>query len=495
MLTLGIDLGSSSIKAAIFDVEKKEIIASEFYPEQEMEIISTKAGFAEQDPNKWYEYFKILVKKILSKNDIDGKNIKAIGISYQMHGLVIVNKDLSVIRPSIIWCDSRAVEIGNKAFNEIGNEKCLSTTLNSPANFTASKLRWVKLNEPEKFNSIYKFMLPGDFLAMKLTGEINTTISGLSEGIFWNFKENSISKDVIDYYEIPLNYFPEIKPTFSNQGKIQSKIAEELGISKEAIVSYRAGDQPNNALSLNVLNAGEVAATAGTSGVIYAVINQKNYDSKNRINIFAHVNHSNENIKLGVLLCINGTGILNSWIRKSFASNLSYNEMNELAIQAPIGSDDLFILPFGNGAERMLENKLINASIHGLDFNRHTIKNIIRAAHEGVAFSFKYGFDIIQELGIKIEKIKAGKANMFLSKIFRETLANTTGATIEMYDTDGAHGAARGAAYGAGLYNNIEEAFTNLKKLEVISPDDKNYKYIEAYNKWFEILNNQLNRG
>lgn len=494
MLTLGIDLGSSSIKAAILDIEKNEIITSDFYPEQEMEINSPQIGFAEQDPEMWFEYLKILIKKIISRNNINGNEIKAIGISYQMHGLVLVDKNFKVLRPSIIWCDSRAVEIGNDAFKKIGYEKCLNTTLNSPANFTASKLRWVKLNEPNIFKSIYKFMLPGDFIAMKLTGEINTTVSGLSEGIFWNFRDNKISDEILNYYEIPESFIPEIRPTFFNQGKINSQLAEELGISKDAIVSYRAGDQPNNALSLNVLNPGEVAATAGTSGVIYAVIEQKNYDPKNRVNIFAHVNHSEENSRLGVLLCINGTGIMNSWIRKNFVSSLSYNQMNELAEDVKIGSDNLYILPFGNGAERIFENKIINSSFYGIDFNRHSIKNIIRASHEGVAFSFKYGFEIIQQLGIKIEKIKAGKANMFLSKIFQKTLTNTTGATIELFETEGSHGAARGAAFGAGFYNTLTDTFANLKKVDEIIPD-KNGKYLEAYNQWLKLLNNQLNRG
>jgi xylulokinase len=489
MFSLGFDIGSSSIKASIIDIASGKILASDFYPKEEMAINSPHPGFAEQDPELWWNYSKFLLKKLLSESSIDGNEIKSIGITYQMHGLVLVDKNQKILRPSIIWCDSRAVEIGNEAFENIGEEYCLNHFLNSPGNFTASKLRWVKEHEPEIFDKIEKIMLPGDFLAMKLTGEISTTVSGLSEGIFWDFTSNTVSDKLLNYYEIPDNIIPQVNPTFSNQGKILSSVAEELGISSDAIVSYRAGDQPNNAFSLNVLNAGEVAANAGTSGVVYGVIDKNNFDKYSRVNQFAHVNYMNDSIKLGVLLCINGTGILNSWIRKNFASGLSYSEMNESAKAIPIGSNGVVVLPFGNGAERVLQNKNIGSHILNLDFNHHSKAHVLRAAQEGIVFSFKYGIDIMKEMGLNINVIRAGKGNMFLSPIFRETLANVTGASIELYETDGSIGAARGAAIGAGFYRSFDEAFTSLKKLEIIDPDPLAFvQTSEAYNKWLNGL-------
>ncbi|MFA7287719.1 MAG: FGGY family carbohydrate kinase [Melioribacteraceae bacterium] len=493
MYSIGFDIGSSSIKASILDVESGKVLASDFYPKEEMKINSPHPGFAEQDPELWWDYSKLLLKKILSESFINGNEIKSIGISYQMHGLVLVDKNQKVLRPSIIWCDSRAVEIGNKAFDNIGEEYCLNHFLNSPGNFTASKLRWVKEHEPELFEKIDKIMLPGDFLAMKLTGEISTTVSGFSEGIFWDFTTNTVSDKLLEYYEIPESKIPQVNSTFSNQGRILSSIADELGISNEAIVSYRAGDQPNNAFSLNVINAGEVAATAGTSGVVYGVIDKNNFDKYSRVNQFAHVNYKNDSIKLGVLLCINGTGILNSWIRRNFANGLSYSEMNESAKSIPIGSNGVVVLPFGNGAERVLKNKNIGSHILNLDFNHHSKADIYRAAQEGIVFSFKYGVDIMKEMGLDINVIRAGKGNMFLSPIFRETLANVTCALIELYETDGSIGAARGAAIGAGFYCSFQEAFTSLKKLEVIEPDPLAFvQTSEAYSKWLNALNNFL---
>ena len=417
--------------------------------------------------------------------------MKAIGISYQMHGLVIVDKKLQVLRPSLIWCDSRAVTYGDLAFKNIGEKFCLSHLLNSPGNFTASKLAWVKEYEPEIFKSIYKIMLPGDYIAMRLTGSPVTTVSGLSEGVFWDFQENKVSDELMSYYGFDNSLIPEIRPTFGLQGEVMASVASELGLKKGTPVTYRAGDQPNNALSLNVLNPGEIASTGGTSGVVYGVNDKVNYDPYSRVNTFAHVNHDVKDPRLGVLLCINGVGILNSWIKRNVASECtSYPALNELAATVPIGCRGLSVLPFGNGAERMLRNRQVDCSIHGLNFNIHTKAHVARAAQEGIVYSFKYGMDIMNEMGIDIRIIRAGKANMFLSPIFCEALACVTGSVIELYDTNGAAGAAKGAGIGAGIYKTPEEAFSSLKKVEVIEPDGlKANEYCGAYDVWKDRLN------
>ena len=494
MYLLGYDIGSSSVKASLVDVNTGKNIASAFYPKNEAPIIAVKKGWAEQDPKNWFEYLKMSTKAVMAQSGVDSKEIKAIGISYQMHGLVCVDKDNKVLRPAIIWCDSRAVPYGQNAFQTIGEDVCLNHLLNSPGNFTASKLAWVKEHEPEIYDKIYKVMLPGDYIAMMLSGEICTTVSGLSEGMFWDFKENKIADIIMKYYGFDSSFIPEIKPTFSEQGRVNAWAAQELGLCEGTPITYRAGDQPNNALSLNVFNPGEIASTAGTSGVVYGVNGTINYDNKSRVNNFAHVNHSIDQTRLGVLLCINGTGILNSWIKHNIApEGISYNDMNLLAAKSSIGSNGISILPFGNGAERMLENSEIGCSINGVNFNVHTKEDIIRAAQEGIVFSFKYGIEIMESLGINIKKIHAGYANMFLSPIFSSTLAGITGATIDLYDTDGSVGAAKGAGIGAGLYKDNNEAFATLKKLQTIEPDLNNKEaYEEAYLRWKSLLKKNL---
>jgi xylulokinase len=490
MFALGYDIGSSSIKCSIIEIESGATIAQGFYPAEEMKIESPQPGFAEQDPETWWQYAKLLTRQIISSNKIDAKSIRSIGISYQMHGLVLVDAQQHVLRPAIIWCDSRAVETGNKALESLGSDFCLPHLLNSPGNFTASKLRWVQEHEPDIFKKTFKAMLPGDFIAMKLTGEITSTVSGMSEGIFWDYQNNELSKALLEYYGIDEALLPPLRPTFSNQGTIASSVANELGLSKDVVISYRAGDQPNNAFSLNVLQPGEIAATAGTSGVVYGIIDQNQYDPLSRVNLFAHVNHTVEHPRLGVLLCINGTGIQNSWLRKNVASNLSYNEMNQIAASVPIGSDGVVVLPFGNGAERVLKNKNIGSRIDGLDFNRHTKAHVLRAAQEGIAFAFKYGIDIMKEMGLQIKVIRAGHANMFLSPIFCETLSTVTGAAIELYNTDGAAGAARGGAVGAGYYHSFEQAFRTLKKIQEVMPSRTHSAAMaEVYNRWLNKLN------
>ena len=487
---LGFDVGSSSVKASLVDADTGVCAASAFYPEKEAPIIAVKAGWAEQDPQMWWNNAKLSLKKVMADAGVKGEDIKAIGISYQMHGLVCVDKDMNVLRPSIIWCDSRAVPYGEKAFGEIGAEKCLSHLLNSPGNFTAAKLAWVKDNEPDIFAKIYKIMLPGDYIAMKLSGTINTTISGLSEGMFWDFKEKDTAGFLLDYFGFDENLIADIVPTFSVQGEVSPAAAAELGLKEGTPISYRAGDQPNNALSLNVFNPGEIASTAGTSGVVYGVLGEVNYDKRSRVNTFAHVNYTRDVDRLGVLLCINGTGILNAWVRRNVApEGISYSDMNEMTASVPIGSDGVTIIPFGNGAERVLENKEIGCSIHGLNFNKHSKAHIMRAAQEGIVFSFCYGMEVMQQMGMDIRKIHAGKANMFLSDIFRNTLAGVSGATIELYETDGSVGAAKGAGMGCGIYKDNNEAFASLKKLSIIEPDEKHRnEYLEAYTLWKEKL-------
>lgn len=485
MYLLGYDIGSSSVKASLVDVITGQTIASSFYPKQEAPIHSLESGWAEQNPQDWWSYLTEVTKAI-GVHQYKGQ-IAAIGISYQMHGLVCIDQNKQVLRESIIWCDSRAVPYGKKAEEALGTGFCLEHTLNAPGNFTASKLSWVRENEPELFAKIWKIMLPGDYIAMRLTGEVNTTLSGLSEGVFWDFKNNTLAKELMDFYHLPQTLIPDIVPTFGVQGKVNKEAAQLLGIDEGIPVCYRAGDQPNNALSLNVLEPGEIASTAGTSGVVYGVINQANSDPQSRVNLFAHVNHTAADPRLGVLLCINGTGILNSWLHHHVAPDLSYAQMNDEAAQAPIGSDGLVILPFGNGAERMLANKETGCSVHGLQFNIHRRAHLLRAAQEGIVFSMMYGIEIMQQMGLKIKTIHAGNANMFLSPLFRETLAGVSGATIELYETDGSVGAAKGAGIGAKIYKNAQEAFATLKKVATIEPQNE-VAYRKAYEQWKQVL-------
>jgi xylulokinase len=500
---LGYDLGSSSVKASLVNAETGQAVGSAQSPAEEMAMLAVKPGWAEQDPEMWWEHVIKSTKSCLQKSGVSAADIAAIGISYQMHGLVCVDKDQKALRPSIIWCDSRAVEIGNEAFRKLGEKYCLERLLNSPGNFTASKLKWVKENEPEVYAQIHKVMLPGDFIAMKLTGEIATTASGLSEGMLWDYEKNTTPERLLNFYGIDAALLAPITPTFDIQGKLKKSAADTLGLKEGTPIAYRAGDQPNNAFSLNVLNPGETAATAGTSGVIYSVTEKNAYDSKSRVNTFIHVNNqatvgemrNKPQHRNGVLLCINGTGILNSWLRKNTSTGTpyDYDTMNKISADAPIGSDGLVVLPFGNGAERVLENKNINSSFHGLNFNRHQQSHVFRAAQEGIVFALKYGFDVLQEMGLKTKVIRAGNANMFLSPLFREAFVNTIDARLELYDTDGSKGAALGAGVGSGVYGSFEEAFKGLKVIRSEEPSEKlKGPYAEAYQQWGNCLASKI---
>ncbi len=496
MYLLGYDVGSSSIKATLLEAETGKAIATATSPKKEMEIIAARPGWAEQHPATWWKNVRAVTAEIKAMFGFAPADIKAIGISYQMHGLVIIDRNRRVLRPSIIWCDSRAVEIGSRAMREIGEKKCLKRLLNSPGNFTASKLKWVQENEPQVYAKIYKAMLPGDYIAMLMTGEVVTTPSGLSEGIMWDFGNNGLAELVLDHYGIYRELIADVVPTFSVQGKLTKEAAKELGLAAGTVVSYRAGDQPNNALSLNVLNPGEIAATAGTSGVVYGISDKPDYDSKSRVNTFVHVNHKPDTPRYGVLLCLNGTGILNSWLKHNVAGTPDYEQMNEIAGKAAVGSEGLCILPYGNGAERTLENRDIGALIYGLNFNTHNKAHLLRAAQEGIVFALNYGLEIMRDVGVNVKTVRAGAANMFLSGLFCEAFATVTGSVVGLYNTDGSVGAARGAGIGAAIYKSFDDAFVGLKPVKTIEPNEKlSEAYEQAYQRWESVLKLQLGRS
>jgi len=485
-LLLGIDIGSSSVKTSLLDADSGKSLLSKAFPEEEMSIDSPEKGWAEQDPETWWKYVQHSIRYVLSKTAVKKGELKGIGIAYQMHGLVLVDEDQNVLRPSIIWCDSRAVGIGEKAFRELGEEYCLKNLLNSPGNFTASKLRWVIENEPALAAKIHKMMLPGDFIAMRLTGEIFTSETGLSEGIFWDFQKNGLSNKVLDNYQISKSWIPDVVPSYSIQGRVSAFASEVTGLEEGIPISYRAGDQPNNAFSLQALKPGELATTAGTSGTVYGVSDKPLHDPLSRVNTFVHVNHSVEKPSYGVLLCVNGTGILNSWLKKIMgAAHIDYDEMNNLGGSAPIGSEGLTFIPFGNGAERILQNQHVGAHMLGLDLLKHDKRHMIRAAQEGIVSALTFGFRIMQEMGLDLKTVKAGKANMFLSPVFRKTFVHMNKVVLELYDTDGAQGAARGAGIGAGVFANESEAFAGLELLETVEPNEHFYEpYEEVYSTW-----------
>lgn len=491
MLLLGIDLGTSSIKVSVVDADTQKVIVSTSYPEKEADIISLHPGWAEQNPEVWWDHTQKAIRKAHATKKYNPKEIIAIGISYQMHGLTVVDQQQKVLRNSIIWCDSRAVEIGEHAFRTLGSEQTLHKHLNSPGNFTASKLAWVKENQPHLYEQVSKILLPGDFLTMKLTGEVSTTVSALSEGVLWDFRNNEVSKDVLQHFGFNDDIIPDIHPVFDVHGVIKSDVADSLELPHHTVVTYKAGDQPNNALSLNVLKDGEVAATAGTSGVIYAVSDQLIYDPLSRVNTFAHVNYLPEHIRTGVLLCINGTGIQNRWIKELVGDGLSYDDLNKLGEQAPAGSKGLKVLPFGNGAERILENKMLNSHLINIDFNRHGRAEVIRASQEGIACAFRYGLDIMRKTGVNTSVIRAGHANLFLSPLFTHAFVNVTGTSVELFDHDGSVGAALAAGVGVGHYSDPGEAVANIKKIKTVEPTEQHI-YEEIYQQWEQVLVNSM---
>ncbi len=494
MYAIGYDIGSSSVKAALVEAATGKVLARVQAPAEEMTMQAPRAGWAEQDPELWYRYVIDTTKQLLAGTQVRKEDIKSVGIGYQMHGLVTVDADHAVVRPAIIWCDGRAVETGERAFAGIGAERCLSHCLNSPGNFTAAKLKWVADQEPENYARTAHAMLPGDYIALRLGGEPTTTITGLSEGVLWDFKENHQADIVLEEMGLDSGKLCTRVPAVGLQGKVSEAAARETGLAPGTVIGYRAGDQPNNAMSLNVIRPGEVAATAGTSGVVYGVTDRLAFDPDQRVNSFAHVNHTEAEARIGILLCINGTGIAHRWIRQQVCSpGTTYESMETQAHEVPIGSDGLHFLPFGNGPERMLQNREVGACILGLDFNRHTRAHLVRAGIEGVAFSFVYGMRIMKELGVELSTIRVGNDNMFQSPLFASTISTLTGATIEIHNTNGAVGAALASGVAAGMSPDLNTALGQQEVLGRVTPNNRDLPELEtAYARWENALERAL---
>lgn len=493
MYLIGFDIGSSSVKAALVLAETGAVMATASYPDQEMPILAPQTGWAEQHPEDWWEAVCIACKRLLERTAVPPTQISAMGIAYQMHGLVLLDEAGTVLRPAIIWCDGRAVAIGREALQALGEDYCMAHLLNAPGNFTASKLRWVQQHEPAVFARVHRAMLPGDYIAFRMTGRMTTTICGLSEGMFWDFKANQVDTRLLEYYQISAAMIPEIVPVFGEQGHLSTSAAAQMGLTPGTLLGYRAGDQPNNALSLQALQAGEVAAAGGTSGVVYAVANQAIFDPQQRVNSFAHVNHEAQNPHIGVLLCINGAGSAYRWMRDVMGANggpkRSYAELENLAKGIAVGSDGLCILPFGNGAERMLGNEADGIQMFGIQCNIHESKHFFRAMLEGIAFAFVHGMETMRALGIPIHTLRVGKGNLFESAIFAHTIATLMGVKIAVYDTQGAVGAAKAAGVAAGFYETPQSAVAQGQTPEkVYEPLAESAAYDAAYARWSSWL-------
>lgn len=489
--TLGIDLGSSSIKVAIINAADGTALATSRFPKTEMEIQAPHSGWAEQSPEFWWSCTLKAIDQACKESKIAPNQISAIGIAYQMHGLVAIDRAGKVIRPSIIWCDSRATAIGKKASEQL-SETQRAALLNSFGNFTAAKLAWIKEHEPLNYSAIDQIFLPGDYLAYRFSGVSQTTIGGLSEGIFWDFdkrERSSVTDRIFDFHP---SLFPEVVPTVGLQCKVHQEASDLTGISVGTPITYRAGDQPNNALSLGVFESGEVAATGGTSGVVYAVTDQLIFDPTERINAFAHVNYTLEQPRIGLLMCINGTGIQYAWLRKLLAPNTSYEELEQIARSAPIGAKGLTALPFGNGAERIFQNQTVGGHLNGIDFNRHGMEDLLRAGLEGIAFTFQYGLDCLTTLGCQVKSLKVGNDNLFQSTIFSKTLATLSGCEIQVYKTSGAEGAAQAAAVGADIIDRLDYYQTYLEKVQVYEPDPNWESVRDIYSEWENQLKKQV---
>lgn len=494
---LGLDIGSSFIKAALVDARTRQAVATAQSPAAELPILAPQPGWAEQEPRLWWEHCIAAVRQLESLSPGGLQRVIAVGIAYQMHGLVLLDAQLQPVRPAIIWCDSRAGQIGAEAERALGTAWCLEHLLNTPGNFTAVKLAWVRRYEPELFAQARHALLPGDYIAVQLTGEPATTDCGLSEMALWHATEGRLAHEVLDALALDAALLPPRVPVAGEQGKLTPQAAAQLGLPAGIPLAYRCGDQPNNALALGALDPGEAAATAGTSGVVFAVTDNPLADPRQRVNTFLHVNHSPQQPHYGVLLCLSGAACSYRWLRATLglAQPPSYSVLNALAEQTPPGADGLCFLPFGNGAERMFGGRSLSAALQQLDFNLHGAGHVARAVQEGVAFALAYGLQALRELGLEFRLLRAAAGNMFLSDTFTRALSAAAQVELELRRTDGATGAALGAGFGAGLYPSWNDAVGHGSRALIVAAQQEREQYAAAYARWCGVLDAHLSQG
>lgn len=468
MAFLGIDVGTSSVKVSIVG-EDGVILASATAPaSSERAINSPNPNWAEQNPEDWWEDAQQAILNLPLEARLQ---VEAIGIAYQMHGLVLVDSQFQPVRPSIIWCDGRNIQESQILAESLGLDALENRLLNKPGTLTLAKLAWVAEHEPETLAKAHTFGLPGDFIAYKLTGEWSTTKSGYSEMVGWDFGASIPFEEGFRKagWKLPL---PEARPNLEEGAPIQKVIAEKLGLPPSARVTYRAGDQPNNAFGLGVLQQGETAISAGTSGVLYG-IGDSSPGLHEGINRFLHVNS-----QIGVLMCLNGVGSALAFARRTWFQNQSYEALSELASQANPENCPYFF-PFGNGAERILSERAFSGFTE-LDFNRHNLPELARSVFEGIAFAYRLGSEKMEKAGCLSKVVNGTESGLLKSSFFAQLLANELQVELILSEGDGSTAAARGAALGI---KKILPKPAPLKRYLPTSPANH-----ERFSHWHKIL-------
>ncbi|MDR0853203.1 MAG: xylulokinase [Clostridiales Family XIII bacterium] len=502
---LGIDIGTSGTKTILTD-ENGRVLASytEEYP-----MYQPHNGWAEQNPEDWFLAVKTGIKAVITAAKRENANVSApiaIGMSGQMHGLVMTDKDGEVLRPSIIWCDQRTEAEIEDMDRIVGRQKIIEITANAPmTGFTAAKILWVRKNEPEIYEKCAHILLPKDYIRYKLTGEYATEVSDASGMQLMDVSSRTWSDELLGLLNIDKNLLANIYESPDVTGKILPSLAAETGADADAIVVGGAADNAAAAIGTGVFSEGTAFTTIGSSAVIYAVSDEVRIDLKGRV----HSLCASVPGKWTVMSCTQGAGLSLKWLRDTICTEEkrleaetgrdAYDIMSELALKIPEGSDRLLFLPYLMGERSPHPDPDARGVFFGLSAI-HTRANMIRSVMEGVAFSQLECLNVFREMGVSVGNmvITGGGGK---SPFWRQMLADLYECPVHTlaHDEGAAMGAAILASIGAGIFKDASEACENIVQigstLEPIEGHTKAYKpYFELYSELYQTLTGEFKK-
>lgn len=495
---LGIDVGTSGTKTVIFDEVGNTVVSAVYeYP-----LYQPNIGWAEQEPGDWWNATVLGIRKVLFDSGIKADDISGIGLSGQMHGLVMLDKDNNVLRRSIIWCDQRSTKECEQVTSIIGAKRLREITAN-PAltGFTASKIMWVKNNEPEIFERTAKIMLPKDYVRFKLTGEFATEVSDAGGMQLMDIPNRCWSSEVLGKLEIDIEKLPKLYESQQVSAKVSKEAAELTGLSEGTAVVGGAGDQAAGAVGNGIVKPGVVSSTIGTSGVVFAYLDKISIDPAGRVHTFCHAVPNAWHV-MGVT---QAAGLSLKWFRDNFCNeeiNVAklmgvdpYVLMDKQAVQSELGGGGLIYLPYLMGERTPHLDAYARGVFFGLSA-KHDKKDMIRAVMEGVAYSLRDCIEIIGEMGIEVSEIRASGGGG-RSKLWKQIQADVFGKGVTTINSSEgpALGVALLAGVGTGVYKDVAQACDAAIKVNSVQQADieRHHKYSKLYSAYRQLYKSVKN--
>jgi xylulokinase len=454
---LGIDVGTGGTRAALVDPRGRVIGAA---TAEHAPMSSRRFGWAEQSPEDWWRAACQAIRECLAKTSVSAAEVSAIGLTGQMHGLVLLDAQDRVVRPAIIWCDQRTEQECRDITQRVGAERLIELTAN-PAltGFTLPKIWWVRRHEPELWARVRSLMLPKDYVRFRLTGERAIDVADASGTLMFDVVHRRWSQEMLKISQLDEALLPKVFESVEISAYVHQDGANQAGLRPGIPVVAGAGDQAAGAVGMGIVKPGAVSATIGTSGVVFAATSAPVLEPHGRIHTFCHAIPNRWHV-MGVT---QGAGLSLRWFRDQFGAGADdgrdpYDRLADEAAQAPAGADGLLWAPYLMGERTPHLDPNARGALVGITA-QHTRAHVIRAILEGVAFSLRDSLTLFREIGVPIESIRLGGGGA-RSPLWQQIQADIYGMPVELIEADegGAYGAALLAGVGSGNWSSVEAA-------------------------------------